>query len=159
MSTTTQPNDTAPAATALQIVAKVALLAHEHKLPNPVGLLAYDIHSLSIELNSRAALAPWLQAMGLTGDRVMDTAYDDNRHGYWATERNWAGTGWTVQVKAIVVEPAVVLVEPLDADTVAGLEEIAAETVDGDRVDVEETKLELGDVDGFALGRAAQVAA
>jgi hypothetical protein len=123
----TENNEPIKPATALQAVAKVALFAGEHRLPDPVSVLAYgEIHNLNIELNSRAALGLWLKAMGLAGRQVSDTAYKGNRHGYWVMARNWAGTGWAVQVKAIVVEPPVTLVEPLDEETVADLEEIAA---------------------------------
>ncbi len=123
----TENNEPIKPATALQVVAKVALFAGEHRLPNPVSLLAYgEIRSLNIELATRSALGPWLEAMGLAGRAVVETSYSDNRYGYWVIVKSWADTGWTVQVKAIVTEPTVTLVEPLDEQTVAGLEEIAA---------------------------------
>lgn len=112
-------------ATALQMVARVALLAHEHKLADPIAVDANRIRHINITLDARAALEPWLAAMGMEDQPIHYAAYDDGTYGYWAMTRNWAGTGWFAKVKANVPDPAVTVAE-LDADTVAGLEEVAA---------------------------------
>lgn len=142
--TTIENNEPINRPTAMQVLATVQLLAHNHRLPNPFRVAAdnggRDGH-LSIDLDAHAALFPWIEAIGILHERINQTQYENNRRGYWVHAMDWPAPGWSVQVKAVVKEPEVTAVE-LDADTVASLEEVAkgateqVETrVSDDRVD------------------------
>ncbi len=149
----TENNDPAPTATVPQILARLILLGQGLDLPDPKSMDAHADHMrVEIRVRDRAAFNSWIAAIGGGQADVQGPGVprSDGTALWWALVWEWHA-GWRVSV-----EFADTVAKPLDADTVAGLEEIAAGSEpDDDRVEVEETSLTLDQVDGYPVGRAA----
>jgi len=109
------------------ILAKLIVLQQRNALPDPTKMDAGRSGSAQVDVDSRAALDMWTQAMGCVNLTVNETPYSTGDHGYWIYARDWAGTGWWVQVRAIVPDPKPLPPAAIDTETVAVLESVAGE--------------------------------
>ena len=124
------------------ILAQLILLRHNKRLPEPTDFTTYTSGSILVELNTLADCHVWLRALGGKRDSLTLTEFEhrpQNRHSY--SIGRWSDTGWRIQVYADVDRPVRAATD-FDAETVAGLEAVAAgqpaapaETVDRTRID------------------------
>lgn len=140
MSTTTQPNDTAPPATVTQAMARLVLLANWNNLPEPQLVRTSSQAGITIDVATLADIERWIAVLG--GARTgMHQADHDGGVLYFAYVHGWHGHAVTIQAHEMQSQAASLDAETMadliqvaaelapkqqDADTVAGLEEIAA---------------------------------
>lgn len=147
MSTTTQPNDTAKPATVPQILARLILIQQGRELPDPISLEANADHQRAeVKVRDRAAFDSWLDAVGGRQADINSARRVDGTVLSWAIAWGWHGE-WRVSVElteAAAAEPTM-----LDADTVAGLEAVAAEPT-AEPVISDDARKILDALNGFA---------
>ncbi len=116
----TNANDPGGTATVPQILARLILLQQGNDLPDPRSMEAHGDHQrVEVRVRDRAAFDRWLAAIGGRQDDIQSGARGDGSVLTWVLVWGWHGE-WRVSVELNETPPA-----PLDADTVAGLEEIA----------------------------------
>ncbi len=119
----TNANDPGGTATVPQILARLILLQQGNDLPDPRSMEASEDHlRVEIRVRDRAAFDAWLAALGGRQENVQSGARSRGDVLYWVLLWEWHGQ-WRVSVELAEAAPA----PPgkLDADTVAGLEDIA----------------------------------
>ncbi len=132
MSTTTQPNDKPKRRKAEPIdidaaLARLILLRRFHELPRPLKYdIAYDspntAEGIYLKLVTPSDLLAWAKALGIPEHRYGSQVSPDGSEIHVTWRDGWHG--WYVNLTCYF-EPGGSTSSALDADTVAGLEDIA----------------------------------
>ncbi len=118
----TNANDPGGTATVPQILARLCLFMAEHKLPEPIDIDVRGARErIDLDLRARKDLTAWLNALGHKASEAHVMPYSSG--GSWASMRVYGWHGWKIDLNHRDLPSKRT---ELDADTVAGLEEIAA---------------------------------